>query len=139
MLVQYKNILKGGLTMTYTKDPNEKDLKGSNGNNDNNRVASQSHVHEYLGSTEIFEAVPHNHRFAGVTSQVIPTGNSHIHQLLGSSDFSEGHLHEVVATTGEAIPVDGGRHVHFVYGKTTLNLGHVHRFIFATLIDSPTD
>ncbi len=47
----------------------------------------QTHVHEYLGSTTIFEEIPHNHRFAGVTSEAIPSGNSHVHQLLGNSDF----------------------------------------------------
>lgn len=99
--------------------------------------SSQTHVHEYLGSTTIFEAIPHNHRFAGVTSQAIPRGNSHVHQLLGNSDFSEAHLHEVGAVTGPAIPVGDGRHVHFVYGTTTLNRGHVHEFIFTTLIEDP--
>ncbi|AJD32868.1 hypothetical protein AN649_05865 [Clostridium sporogenes] len=99
----------------------------------------QTHVHEYLGSTTIFEEIPHNHRFAGVTSEAIPSGNSHVHQLLGNSDFSEIHLHEVGATTGPAIPVGGGRHVHFVYGTTTLDRGHVHEFIFATLIENPTE
>lgn len=39
----------------------------------------QTHVHEYLGSTTIFEEIPHNHRFAGVTSEAIPSGNSHVH------------------------------------------------------------
>ncbi|WP_251861758.1 YmaF family protein [Clostridium sp. Marseille-Q2269] len=99
----------------------------------------QTHVHEYLGSTTIFEGIPHNHRFAGVTSEAIPSGNSHVHQLLGNSDFAVQHLHEVGARTGRAIPVGDGRHVHFVYGTTTLDRGHVHKFIFATLIEEPTD
>ena len=35
---------------------------------------SQTHVHEFQGSTRIAEEEeePHNHRFAGVSSQVIP-------------------------------------------------------------------
>lgn len=101
--------------------------------------SSQTHVHEYLGSTRIAEEKedPHNHRFAGVTSEAIPSDNSHVHQLLGNTDFYENHLHEVGATTGLAIPVGGGRHVHFVYGTTTLDDGHVHQFIFATLIENP--
>ncbi|KAJ53606.1 hypothetical protein BD780_001278 [Clostridium tetanomorphum] len=107
--------------------------------NCNNDEDTQSHVHEYLGSTRIAEIGedPHNHRFAGVTSQAIPYGNSHIHRLLGNSDFYEDHLHEVGATTGPAIPVGKGRHVHFVSGTTTLNDNHVHQFIFATLIENP--
>lgn len=100
---------------------------------------NQTHVHEYLGSLRIAEVTedPHNHRFAGVTSQVIPQGNSHVHQLLGNSDFYEDHFHEVGAMTGLAIPVGGGRHVHFVSGTTTQNDGHVHQFIFTTLIEDP--
>jgi hypothetical protein len=100
---------------------------------------SQTHVHEYQGSTKIAEEEedPHNHRFAGVTSEVIPKGNSHVHQLLGNSDFYENHHHEVGDTTGLAIPVGNGRHVHFVCGTTTLDDGHVHEFNFATLIDNP--
>ena len=107
--------------------------------NDNSEVMCQSHVHEYLGSTRIAEAQedPHNHRFAGVTSEAIPRDGSHVHQLLGNSDFYENHHHEVGAMTGPAIPVGDGRHVHFVWGRTTLDDGHVHEFIFATLIDNP--
>ncbi|MFU0824213.1 YmaF family protein [Clostridium sp.] len=101
------------------------------------REGSQTHVHEYVGSTDIFQGIPHNHRFAGVTSEAIPSGNSHVHQLLGNSDFFQSHLHDVGATTGPAIPVGKGRHIHFVYGTTSLNAGHTHQFIFATLIDNP--
>lgn len=99
----------------------------------------QSHVHEYQGSVRIAEAEedPHNHRFAGVTSEVIPQGTSHVHQLLGNTDFYENHHHEVGATTGLAIPVGDGRHVHFVSGTTTQDDGHVHEFRFATLIQDP--
>ena len=99
----------------------------------------QTHVHEYEGSTRIAEEEeePHNHRFAGVTSEAIPRGNSHVHQLLGNSDFFEEHHHEVGAMTGPAIPVGNGRHVHFVSGTTTCDDGHTHDFIFATLIENP--
>jgi hypothetical protein len=123
-----QNIIMGGVTM-YSQTQN---------NYDNDRM-SQSHVHEYLGSTRIAEEQrdPHNHRFAGVTSEAIPKDNSHVHQLLGNTDFYENHLHEVGAMTGPAIPVGDGRHVHFVYGRTTLDDGHTHKFIFATLIENP--
>lgn len=99
----------------------------------------QSHVHEYLGSTKIAEENedPHNHRFAGVTSEAIPCGKSHVHQLLGNSDFYEEHHHEVAARTEEAVWLEDGRHIHFVRGTTTCDDRHVHDFIFATLIDNP--
>lgn len=102
---------------------------------------SQSHVHEFLGSTRI--AGPpnreHNHRFAGVTSEAVPLpGGDHIHVIFTNTDFAEGHLHEVAVETGPAIPVGANRHVHFAEGFTTIDAGHIHTFIVATLIDDPT-
>ncbi len=100
---------------------------------------SQTHTHEFLGSTEL-DGPPmllHNHRFTGVTSAVIPQGNSHVHQLLTNTDFFLNHFHEVGETTGPAIHVGGGKHVHFVCGTTTLDAGHTHDFQFATLIENP--
>lgn len=123
--------------MLQTTFSNENDYEDSTLDCNKKHGESQSHVHEYLGSTTIFEPIPHNHRFAGVTSEAIPSGKSHVHQLLGNSDFSRAHLHEVGATTGPAIPVGGGRHVHFICGTTTIDRGHVHQFIFATLIENP--
>lgn len=101
---------------------------------------SQTHVHEFLGSVEIAGAVPHNHRFAGVTSEVIPLpGGGHKHALFSNTDFTVGHLHEVAVETGPAIPVGNGiRHVHFVEDITTIDFGHAHDFKFATLIEDPT-
>lgn len=100
--------------------------------------ARQTHVHEFTASTKLAERGDdrHNHRFAGVTGQVIPSGNSHIHQLIVNTDFFN-HLHRVIVRTGPAIPVGNGKHVHFVRGVTTFNDGHVHRFNFATLIEKP--
>ena len=100
-------------------------------------VKAQTHTHEFMGSTQLAGAIVHNHRFAGVTGQEIPTGDSHVHSLMTNTDFDIGHLHEIGVVTGPAIYVGGGRHVHFAYGDTTLNLGHVHAFIFATLIEDP--
>lgn len=99
----------------------------------------QTHVHEFLGSTSVdVERNPHNHRFAGVTSEVIPLpGGSHKHGLFTNTDFYEGHLHEIATETGPAIPVGGGRHIHFVKALTTVDADHVHQTIFATLIDDP--
>ncbi|GAA0722162.1 YmaF family protein [Clostridium malenominatum] len=115
-------------------------------NNDNDAADTQTHVHEYEGSTRIAlrNSDPHNHRFAGITSEVIPMGNSHVHQLLGNTDFYEDHHHELGTTTGIAVPVGGGRHVHFAPGPNAPNTTtadgdplHVHEFIFATLINDP--
>ncbi len=102
--------------------------------------ASQTHVHEFLGSTKIAGQIPHNHRFAGVTSEAIPLPNGdHKHALLTNTDFAIGHLHEIGAETGPAIPVSNGKHVHFVETITTINLGHSHEAVFATLIDEPLE
>ena len=101
-------------------------------------TSQQTHVHEFLGSTRLAEECDerHNHRFAGVTSEEIPTPESHIHAFFTSTDFFD-HLHQVTGLTGPAIDVGGGKHVHAAESTTTLNDGHVHEFIFATLILSP--
>lgn len=106
---------------------------------DYEETSTQTHVHEFLGSTQIAEAEedPHNHRFAGVSSEVIPCGNSHVHAILTNTDFYEDHHHEIGVRTGLAIDVGDDRHVHFATGTTTLNDGHVHNFRFATLIQDP--
>jgi len=102
-----------------------------------NLVSTQTHVHEIQGSTTVFDEIPHNHRFAGITGQVIPVGDDHIHAFQVSTDFTEIHLHEIGGFTGLSIPIGNGRHVHAASGLTTLNRGHVHEFIFSTLIDDP--
>ncbi|TVY06865.1 YmaF family protein [Paenibacillus cremeus] len=100
----------------------------------------QTHTHEFLASTKLAEQGNdrHNHRFAGVTGQVIPRGNSHVHKIkFNNTDFLN-HLHNLKnITTGPAIPVGNGKHIHFVTGMTTLNDGHRHQFNFGTLIDKP--
>ena len=95
-------------------------------------------MHEFVASTKLAEEGDdrHNHRFAGVTSEVIPKGNSHVHVLLTNTDFLD-HHHEVGIETGPAINVGDGKHVHFVKGSTTLDDGHVHQLVFATLIQKP--
>jgi hypothetical protein len=104
------------------------------------RKTAQTHLHEFEGSTKLAEqgADRHNHRFAGVTGQVIRVGKSHIHEIdLTHTDFLN-HFHNLKKIrTGLAIPVGNGKHVHFVKGSTTLNDGHVHQFNFATLIQQP--
>lgn len=98
----------------------------------------QSHVHEFEGSTQIAEAQtePHNHRFAGVSSEVIPIAPDHVHVLFTSTDFFD-HLHQIAAITGQPIDVGNGKHIHFVSSITTLDDGHFHDFQVATLIDAP--
>jgi hypothetical protein len=97
----------------------------------------QTHNHEFAGSVMIAGSIPHNHRFAGVTSQEIPEGGSHVHAILVSTDFFFNHYHELGVTTGPAIPVPGGKHIHFAKGETTENFDHYHDFIFTTFIENP--
>ncbi len=102
--------------------------------------APQRHVHEFLGSAHLaeLEEDPHNHRFAGVSSQAILIGGGqHVHKLLTNTDFYEDHYHAICEITGPAIPVSAERHVHFVEGTTTTVDGHAHAFILATLIENP--
>jgi hypothetical protein len=99
----------------------------------------QTHTHEFTASTKLAEENDdrHNHRFAGITSEVIPIRNgSHKHALFTLTDFF-GHLHQVAVETGPAVNVCDGKHVHFVEGVTTIDDGHFHEFAFATLIDAP--
>lgn len=118
---------------------------GENNNcNENITTPScQTHVHEFLGSVMLPEGQqvePHNHRFAGVTSEVIPFGDSHIHAFLTNTDFYEDHHHEVGMVTGPAIPVGPpgtNRHVHFAKGTTTIDDRHFHDYRFTTLIQDP--
>lgn len=99
----------------------------------------QTHVHEFLGSTKLAEEEEerHNHRFAGVSGQKIPFGNSHIHAVFTNTDFFENHHHEVAGVSGPAIDVGNGKHVHFVKFITTVDDGHFHEFQFASLIEDP--
>lgn len=98
-----------------------------------------THVHEFEGSVRLAELQedPHNHRFAGVSGQVIPIPGSHVHKLETRTDFYEDHFHLVCVTTGPAVNVGGGRHVHFVSADTTIAEDHQHAFIVATLIQNP--
>lgn len=126
--------------MTYTKrhymnkdyDCDQPTYKGNN--------SGQSHTHEFLGSTKLAAEEEgeeiHNHRFAGVSSEVILVPGGHVHEILVNTDFFD-HLHEVGVRTGLQIPVGNGKHVHFAEGNTTFNDGHCHKFQFTTLIDAP--
>lgn len=98
----------------------------------------QTHVHEIQGVVKLAEQgnERHNHHFATVSSQVIPSGKSHKHAFFVNTDFFD-HHHEVVGETGIAIDVGCGKHVHFASGETTVDDGHFHNFQFATLIEDP--
>ncbi|AFS78370.1 hypothetical protein Curi_c13600 [Gottschalkia acidurici 9a] len=107
---------------------------------DENEEGTQSHVHEFLGSTKLAEECDdrHNHRVAGVTSEAIPLpGGGHKHALLTNTDFFVNHHHELGTETGPAIDVGNGKHIHFVKARTTFDDGHFHQIVFATLIQDP--
>jgi len=111
-------------------------LKGKN-----SEVETQTHVHEFGESVKLAEAGNdrHNHRVAGVTSEIIPIeGGRHVHVFgVINTDFLD-HHHEIGGTTGPNIPIPGTvKHVHVISGTTTLVDGHVHDFLFTTQIDSP--
>lgn len=101
---------------------------------------SQSHVHEFEQSTKLAEQGDerHNHRVAGVTSEVIPiAGGHHVHAILSNTDFLD-HNHEIGVITGPEIPIPNtNKHVHLVSGNTTLVDEHVHNFLFTTQIQKP--
>lgn len=101
--------------------------------------ACQTHDHEVEGSVMFAEEGDdrHNHRFATVTTEVIPLGDGkHKHAFCVNTDFFD-HHHEVAGETGPNICVGDGKHVHFAEGSTTIDEGHFHRYQFATLIESP--
>ena len=100
---------------------------------------TQKHVHEVLGSTQIAESCndPHNHRFAAVSDEAIPTKNGHVHKVKVRTDFYEGHYHEICGISSPPIPVGDGKHVHFLSGFTTSEDGHKHEFRAASLIENP--
>lgn len=110
-----------------------------NNRDEKKRESTQTHVHEFLGSVMIAERQvdPHNHRFAGISSEVIIVPGGHVHEVLTKTDIYEEHFHEVGLRTGLQVPVGNNRHVHFAKGSTTLNDGHSHNFQFATLIEDP--
>lgn len=101
------------------------------------KCEKQTHVHEFEASTHLAETGEdrHNHRFAGVTGEVIPLGNGkHKHELRTNTDFFVNHHHQVIADTGPNISVSSDKHVHFVHSFTTFVDGHKHEVEFATLI-----
>lgn len=103
----------------------------------------QTHVHEVLGSVRLAELKddPHNHRFAGVTDEVIVVpGVGHYHKFHTTTDFYEDHFHPICVKTGLNVKVGKGedeRHVHFIDANTEVEDGHCHEFIAATLIENP--
>jgi hypothetical protein len=103
---------------------------------------TQTHTHEYQASTEVIPEEDneefHNHRFAGVTSEVMFVPGGHVHTFGGNTDFFD-HHHEAAGTTELPSPLvgDGDKHVHFAKGTTTFDDCHDHQFQFATLIQQP--
>ena len=101
---------------------------------------TQTHVHEFSESLKLAESGDdrHNHRVAGVTSEVIPIEGGHIHAFgVINTDFFD-HHHEIGGLSGPNIPIPGtNKHVHVISGTTTCDDGHTHEFLFTTQIDSP--
>lgn len=126
--IRYNELKKGGII-----------LKNCRGKETEKDPSTQTHVHEFTGSVMIAEPEedPHNHRFVGISSEVIKVQGGHVHEISTKTDFYENHFHEIGLRTGIQIPVDNDRHIHFVEGKTTLNDGHAHNFQFSTLIEDP--
>ena len=102
----------------------------------------QTHVHEVTGSVRLAQLNedPHNHRFAGITNEVIPVPGGHIHVFKSKTDFYEDHFHPICVKTGFPVRVgegDDSRHVHFIDSETEVEDGHFHEFIVTTLIENP--
>lgn len=102
----------------------------------------ETHVHEVVGSVRLaeLEEDPHNHRFAGVTEEVVFVPGGHYHVLKTKTDFYENHFHEVCIRTGLQVVVGCGedeRHIHYIDDETQCSDGHRHEFIAATLIENP--
>lgn len=103
------------------------------------REGRQKHTHEFLGSTKLAgrgRIQIHNHRFAGISGEAIPSKNSHTHKICTKTDYYN-HLHGIEICSGPAIDIGNGKHIHLAKGKTTFNDGHDHDYQFATLIESP--
>lgn len=103
---------------------------------------TQMHVHEVVGSVRLAELNedPHNHRFAGITDEVIEVPGGHIHRFHAKTDFYENHFHPICVKTGLQVIVgecDDIRHVHFIDEETEVVDEHFHEFIVATLIENP--
>lgn len=98
----------------------------------------QGHLHEFEGSTKLAEECDdrHNHRFAGVTSEMIVMGDSHVHGIFVNTDFLD-HHHEIAAISGPPIDVGNDKHVHVFQSVTSMVDDHFHDFIVATLIQQP--
>lgn len=93
------------------------------------KCESQTHVHEILGSVKLAEEGDdrHNHRFATVSSEMIPLpGCNHKHAFFVNTDFFD-HHHEVAGDTGPAIDVGNGKrcqiHVSVIIKPTSNGVG----------------
>lgn len=104
----------------------------------------QTHVHEFISSTQLAEEGDdrHNHRFAGVSGEVIPIPGGHVHKLVTRTDFLD-HFHRIRVLSGPPVILPDPdaqpsqlKHVHFVEGFTTVVDGHRHEFEFGTLVQA---
>ncbi len=126
------------------RDEEEEDEEEEDSPSHSHRSHGQKHVHEYWGSTKLFEKGldRHNHRFAGVTGEAISVPGGHVHKVWTRTDYF-GHFHVACKLTGLAIPVgmagkgENKKHIHPVEGSTSVSDSHDHQFEFATQINEP--
>lgn len=132
-------LLNGKSAFSEIKNEMEEEEMENSTNNQPMEESCQTHDHEFEASTKLAEEGEdrHNHRFAGVTTQMIPFPDGHRHVVCTNTDFFENHHHEIGALSGTPIPVGNGKHVHFFTGNSTMDDGHFHEFQFTTLIDDP--
>lgn len=98
------------------------------------------HRHEIQGSVRVAEhdCEAHNHRFAGISGEAIPMGQSHVHEVRFTTDTYENHDHEFCGRTSPAYPICGG-HVHYLESTTSRDDGHCHSFRVISNIEDPTE
>lgn len=111
----------------------------------------QTHTHEFQGSTMLATVdeitnLLHNHRFAGVTSQVKPipdNPNDHTHNVSVTTDFFFNHFHQIALETGPVILILDPNtnkpigHTHAIVGTSSRVFCHEHDFKTNTLIQHP--
>lgn len=109
--------------------------KHNNPVENDNEQSYESHVHDFLGNTNLtgpFRRI-HNHHVAGVTDEPIRTDKGNHKHRIKTNTSCKNHYHEIDMLTGPAVSVGGGQHVHLVDGQTTSEDNHCHRIKFTTL------
>ncbi|MEA4896982.1 YmaF family protein [Bacillota bacterium Meth-B3] len=104
-------------------------------------ACADAHVHELVGSVKLADCVctAHGHRLAGISGPPIAFEcGGHAHEVFVRTDSFEGHAHEFVGMTCDAVAVSAcGAHVHYLEGMVSRADTHRHCFKLATLINDP--